>query len=123
MLLESKTFKPPGVNTQHYRNVAWYGPLPLPPPEDDDSSRVFDPQYTLPAYLYGLQTWLIINELLYQIDPEHQPTFDNILEQNRTGGPTGGLPGWADFLKKKYDKAVLGLVKSDLPYQPYWMDG
>jgi hypothetical protein len=106
--VEWATFKPPGVNTQHYRNMVWYGELPRPGPEDDPN--VFDPQYTLPAWLYGVQSWLTIIALQHQIDPEHWPKFETIVEQYQNT-----LAGWSEFLREKYDKAVLGLVKSDLP--------
>jgi hypothetical protein len=54
---------------QHF-GPGWYGDLPNPidPTDDPTQSGVFDPRYTLPAYLYALQSWLTIHSLLRTMD-------------------------------------------------------
>jgi hypothetical protein len=91
-------------------SMGWFGNLPQTPTSDENGSiQVFDPQYTLPAWLYGLGSYIAILAVLNQIDPS-QPTLTQFIADYQQD-----LISYAKLLQSQYATGVAGLVKTDVP--------
>ncbi len=106
--VERLTFNPPPHDTPTI-TIGWYGNIPKPPTQVTDGFvTVFDPQYTIASWLYAVQAWLSIHLMIKHIDNTQLDLNQFIVQYGEPGN-------WASFLYEQYRKAVLGLVKSELP--------
>ena len=93
---------------------SWYGQFPARSTvPGSPSGTVSDPRTMAPVLALGIQSYLILESLLNVIDPT-QPTLQQFVNQFR--GDLAGHPwSYLDFLYEKYQLAVKGIVKTDLP--------